>query len=292
MSPSQARPPPGVDPTKFAQRAIGRSPEEHAALERVLAERRRLRGDSGSGSGSNNNRARSRSPVPDPGQERRADLARQRRDLERREKELERRREELRFQQMVQEHEHNLEQRRLRQEQQLAAQQQRRIAAQAQAQEVVAGGPSEDAEAQALLSLSVAQRRAALLAPFGVTGPRRRAKGKSKGTGWHKRGYRDANGDMWINVKIGEECTQGQDVWEGDTLVGFVKQVQSKCRHFWVVSGADSPRIANSTAQSRSSRRLRLRVPGATGYYELGPAFPEEVPSAASHEPGRGWAER
>lgn len=226
-SSSRAQPPSSVDPAKFAQRAIGRSPEEHAALERVLAERRRRRGDGSS----SNSRARSRSPVAGPGQGR-ADLAQQRRNLERRERELERQREDLRIWQIEQEH--DLKQRRLQQERELAAQE-RRIADQVQAQQS-ASGPSADFESQALQSLPVAQRRAALLAPFGVTGVRRRAKGKSKGAGWHKRGYRDANGDMWINVKIGEENTQGQDVWEGETLVGLVEQVQSKYRRSWILS--------------------------------------------------------
>ncbi|KAG8164112.1 hypothetical protein KVR01_006030 [Diaporthe batatas] len=224
MSSSRAQPPPGVDPTKFAQRAIGRTPEEHAALERVLAARRRRRGDG------NGARARSRSPEPGPSRER-ADLAQQRRDLERRERLLAQQREDLRIRRLEQEHE--LRQRRVRQEQQLA-EQERRIAAQAhaqaqaQAQQVADDGLSEDdAERQHLLSLSVAQRRTALLTPFGFTGTRRRAKGKSKGSGWHKRGYRDSGGYMWINVKIGEENTQGQDVWEGETLAGFVSHVSS-----------------------------------------------------------------
>lgn len=219
MSSSQAQPPPGVDPTKFARRAIGRSPEEHAALERVLAERRRRRGPAERGSGSSGSgRARSRSPKSGPSEER-ADLARQRRDLERREREFERQQREHQLWLEVQEH--DLQQRRRRQEQELAAW--------AQAERVAGGLPEID-EDQALLALPVAQRRAALLAPFGVTGSRRRAKGKSKGAGWHKRGYRDDGGYMWINVKEGEECTKGQDVWEGATLADFLLQVQREYR--------------------------------------------------------------
>lgn len=179
-------------------------------------------GRSGSGS---NSRARSRSPAAGPSRQQ-ADLAQQRRELERREGELERRQQEYLLEREIQEH--DLRQRRLRQEEQLA-EQERRIAAQAlEAQRAAAAGDVSAGfdEAQALLALPVAQRRAALLSPFGVTGVRRRAKGKSKGAGWHKRGYRDALGDMWINVKIGEECTKGQDVSERETLVGFVQQVQ------------------------------------------------------------------
>lgn len=227
---SQAQPPPGVDPTKFAQRAIGRSPEEHAALERVLAERRRRRGLAAGGNGgtSSSGRERSRSPGAGPS-ETRADLAQQRRALERRERELEEQRRVHQLQMLVEKH--DLKQRRLRQEKQLAAQE-RESAAGAQAGRVVGGLPEVD-EDQALLGLSVAQRRAALLAPFGVTGVRRRAKGKSKGSGWHKRGYRDSLGDMWINVKEGEECAKGQDVWEGSTLADFVLQVQRESRDPW-----------------------------------------------------------
>ncbi|KAL2273702.1 hypothetical protein FJTKL_04156 [Diaporthe vaccinii] len=176
MSSSQAQPPPGVDPTKFARRAIGRSPEEHAALER-------------------------------------------RRALERREREFEQQQRERLLRLEAQER--DLQQRRLRQEQQLAAQG-RELA---HAQRVVGGLP-EINEDQVLLALPVAQRRAAILAPFGVTGGRRRAKGKSKGAGWHKRGYRDDGGYMWINVKEEEECTKGNDVHEGSTLAEFVRDVQ------------------------------------------------------------------
>lgn len=236
MSSSQAQPPPGVDPTKFARRAIGRSPEEHAALERVLAERRRRRGlaEGGSGGSSNSSsRARSRSPRAGPSEDR-TDLAQQRRALERREKEFE--------QQQQREHllrleiqEHDLQQRRLRQERQLAAQERELAAARAQAQRVV-GGLSEIDVDQALLALPVAQRRAAILAPFGITGGRPRAKGKSKGAGWHKRGYRDDGGYMWINAKEGEECTKGHDVHEGSTLAEFVREVQREYRYAWILS--------------------------------------------------------
>lgn len=222
MSSSQAQPPPGVDPAKFARRAIGRSPEEHAALERVLAERRRRRGPAERGSGgSSRSRARSRSPKAGPSEER-ADLAQQRRDLERREREFQQRQRKHLLWLQVQEH--DLEQRRRRQEQQLAAQKQK-LAAQAQAQRAFNGLPEID-ENQALLALPVAQRRAALLAPFGVSGRRRRAKGESKGRGWHERGYRDDGGYMWINVMEGDECYQGQDVHEDSTLADFVLQVQ------------------------------------------------------------------
>lgn len=221
---SQAQPPPGVDPTKFARRAIGRSPEEHAALERVLAERRRRRGLAEGGSGginSSNTRGRSRSPRAGPGDER-ADLAQQRRALERRERELEQQQRDHLLWLEIQEH--DLQQRRRRQERQLLAQEQE-LAARAQAHRVD-GTQSNIDEGQALLALPVAQRRAAVLAPFGVTGGRRRATGKSKGAGWHKRGYRDDGGYMWINVREGEECTKGQDVHEGSTLADFVQQVQ------------------------------------------------------------------
>lgn len=231
---SQAQPPPGVDPTKFARRAIGRSPEEHAALERVLAERRRRRGLAGGGSGgtstSSRSRARSRSPRAGPSGER-VDLAQQRRALERREREFEQQQREHLLRLRVQEH--DLEQRRRRQERQLAAQEQE-LAARAQAQQVVGGLSGIDEDQAALLALPVAQRRAALLAPFGVTGARRRAKGDSKGAGWHKKGYRDA-GDMWINVREGEECTKGQDVYEGSTLADFVLQVQREYRRHWIL---------------------------------------------------------
>lgn len=241
MSTSQAQPPPGVDPTKFARRAIGRSPEEHAALERVLAERRRRRGlaEGGSG-GSSNSRARSRSPQARPSEER-ADLAQQRRALERREREFEKQQREHLLRLEVQEH--NLQQRRLRQEQQLAAQE-RELAARAQAQRVVGGLPEID-EDQALLALPVAQRRTAILAPFGVTGGRRRAKGKSKGAGWHKRGYRDDGGYMWINVKEGEECTKGHDVHEGSTLAEFVREVQREYSNAWILSAIISKSLTD-----------------------------------------------
>lgn len=240
MSSSQAQPPPGVDPTKFARRAIGRSPEDHAALEMVLAERRRRRGQVGraSGGGSSSSRARSLSPRGEPS-DGRADLAQQRRALERRERELEQQqREQLTIQ------EHDLQQRRLRQERQFAAQE-RDLAARTQAQRVVGGLP-EIGEDQALLALPVAQRRAAILAPFGVAGGRRRAKGKSKGAGWHKRGYRDDGGYMWINVKEGEECTKGHDVHEGSTLAEFVQDVQCEYRRLWVLSAIQSTSLADS----------------------------------------------
>lgn len=268
MSSSQAQPPPGVDPTKFARRAIGRSPEEHAALERVLAERRRRRALAGGGSGgiSSSSRARSRSPRAWPSEER-AGLAQQRRALERRERELE-----------VQEH--DLQQRRRRQEQQLAAQE-RELATRAQAQRVVGGLPEID-EDQALLALPVAQRRAAILAPFGVTGGRRRAKGKSKGAGWHKRGYRDDGGYMWINVKEGEECTKGRDVYEGSTLAEFVRDVQGECRYIWVLSAIVDHSLIQLPS-CRFSRGLRLWVSSASGYYDLGPALPQEISSTAPH---------
>lgn len=226
MSSSQAQPPPGVDPTKFARRAIGRSPEEHAALERVLAERRRRRGlAEGGRCGSTGRRARSRSPRSEPSEER-ADLAQQRRDLERREREFEQ--QQRKHQLWLEIQEHDLQQRRRRQEQQLAVKE-RELAAQAQAQRAASGLPEVD-ENNDLPVLSVAQRRAAILAPFGVTGRRRPAKGKSKGAGWHKRGYRDDCGDMWINVREGEGCTKGQDVDECSTLADFVLQVQREYR--------------------------------------------------------------
>lgn len=169
--------------------------------------------------------AGSRSPKAGPSEER-ADLARQRRDLERREREFEQQQREHQLWLEIQEH--DLQQRRRRQEQQLAAQE-HELLARSQAGRVAGSLPEVD-EGQALLALPVAQRRAALLAPFGVTGGRRRAKGKSKGAGWHKRGYRDDGGYMWINVKEGEECTKGQDVWENATLADFVLQVQREYR--------------------------------------------------------------
>lgn len=228
MSSSKTQPPPGVDPAKFARRAIGRSPEEHAALERVLAERRRRRGVEEKSA-----RARSRSPAAGPSGEQ-ADLARQRRDLERREREFQHQHQQQQRERLYRlEVEERAMQQRIHRQEQLLAAQERQIAAQAQAQaqaqRFVGGSPGID-EHQALLALPVAQRRSAVLAPFGVTGARRRAKGKSKGAGWHKRGYRDDLGDMWVNVKIGEECTQGQDVYEGSTLADFVRQVQGECR--------------------------------------------------------------
>lgn len=279
MSSSQAQPPPGVDPTKFARRAIGRSPEEHAALERVLAERRRRRGLAGGGSGGSgsgsSSRARSRSPRAGPS-EGRADLAQQRRALERREREFEQQQREHLLRLEVQEH--DLQQRRLRQERQLAAQE-RELATRAQAQRVIGGLPEID-EDQALLALPVAQRRAAILAPFGVTGGRRRAKGKSKGAGWHKRGYRDDGGYMRINVKEGEECTKGRDVYEGSTLAEFVREVQGEYRYLWILS-VMAGRSLIQLPSCRFSRRLRLWVSSASGYHDLGPALPQEISSTA-----------
>lgn len=225
---SQAQPPPGVDPTKFAQRAIGRSPEEHAALERVLAERRRRRGPAEGGCGG---RARSQSPRAASSEER-ADLAQQRRALERREREFEQQQHEHLLWLRVQEH--DLQQRTRRLEQQLAAQE-RESTAHAQAQQATGGLPEVD-EDQALLARCLAQCRASMLAPFGVTCGRRPAKGKSKGAGWHKRGYRDDAGCMWINVKEGEVCTKGLDIHEGWTLAEFVRKVQREYRSLWILS--------------------------------------------------------
>lgn len=134
--------------------------------------------DSGSSS-----RARSRSPSAGPS-DGRADLAQQRRALERREREFEQQRREHLLQLEIQEH--GLRQQRRRQEEQLAARERElELAVLAQARRVASGLPEAD-EGRATQSLSVAQRRAALLAPFGVTGVRRRAKGNSKaraGTG-------------------------------------------------------------------------------------------------------------
>lgn len=277
MSSSQAQPPPGVDPIKFARRAIGRSPEEHAALERVLAERRRRRGVTDSDGSSS--RARSRSPAAGTG-EGRADLAQQRRALERREREFEQQRREHLLQLEIQEH--DLRQRRRRQEEQLAARERElELAALAQARRV-AGGRPEVNEGRTMPALSVAQRRAALLAPFGVTGVRRRAKGKSKGAGWHRRGYRDDEGYMWVNVKEGEECTKGQDVDEGSTLADFVRQVQSECRHLLDSLSRRWP-VADSISTRSVSGGLRLWVSGAAGHSGLGPSVPQEVSPTASH---------
>ncbi|KAL1855909.1 hypothetical protein Daus18300_010888 [Diaporthe australafricana] len=226
MSSSQARPPPGVDPIKFARRGIGRSPEEHAALERVLAERRRRRGATANGSGSSSRR-RSRSPAARLAEEQ-ADLARQRWALEDREWQFKQRREfawrQLERVSWLEEQQRDLN----RREEELEAQG-RQLSALPPIRRVAAGLVVEDAEidaGQALLTLPIPQRRAEMLAPFGVTGARRRAKGKSKGAGWHKRGYRDDMGDMWINVKEGDICTKGQDVSEKATLADFVRQVQ------------------------------------------------------------------
>lgn len=286
MSSSQAQPPPGVDPTKFARRAIGRSPEEHAALERVLAERRRRRGvtDSGIGGGSSS-RTRSRSPAVGPS-DGRADLAQQRRALERREREFEQQRREHLLRLEIQEH--DLLQRRRRQEEQLAARERElELAALAQARRAAGGLAEAGDEGRAMPAVSVAQRRAALLAPFRVTDVRRRAKGKSKGAGWHRRGYRDDGGYMWVNVKEGEECTKGQDIYESSTLADFVREVQSECRYLLDSLSRRRP-VADSISTRSVPRGLRLWVSGAAGYYGLGPALPQEVSSTASHRSRRG----
>lgn len=162
----------------------------------------------------------------------RADLAQQRRALERREREFEQQQHEHLLWLRVQEH--DLQQRTRRLEQQLAAHE-RESTARAQAQRVAGGLPEVD-EDQALLARSLARCRANILAPFGVTCGRRPAKGKSKGAGWHKRGYRDDAGCMWINVKEGEVCTKGLDVHEGWTLAEFVRKVQCEYRYLWILS--------------------------------------------------------
>ncbi|KAI3396837.1 hypothetical protein diail_11608 [Diaporthe ilicicola] len=234
MSSSPAQPPPGVDPIMFARRNVGRSPEEHAALERALAERRRRRGAPASDSSS---RRRSRSPAARRAEEL-ANLAQRRWALEEREQALEERVRALQeWEQALHEREQALHEREqaLHERERAFAQWleeqefELMVRRQEQDQRAVAGLVMDDAEIdpdQALLALPVAQRRAAILAPFGVTGGRPRAKGKSKGAGWHKRGYRDSLGCMWINVKVGDMCTKGQDVSERSTLAGFVQRVQ------------------------------------------------------------------
>ncbi|KAI0974150.1 hypothetical protein F4678DRAFT_400511 [Xylaria arbuscula] len=48
-----------------------------------------------------------------------------------------------------------------------------------------------------------------------------------RGAGWHRRGYR-SNGDMWINVREGSYgFTRGMDVSENSTLSQFVRSVFS-----------------------------------------------------------------
>lgn len=196
----------GVDPGVFAARAIGRSPEEHERLERMLAARRRRRDATDSG-------------LPATA----VAIAEQEGRL-RQEEEL-RRLEELR---QLEELRWGREQ--LRQQLQLRS-----------AEDIVRqrqgghGGlllpppwpPSPPWRHLPALDGSTAQRRAALLAPFGFERRRPARRRLCRGKGWHRKGWRDL-GMMWINVKAGSEYTRGQDVRQDSTLKDFVRQVQSR----------------------------------------------------------------
>ncbi|ROW18372.1 hypothetical protein VPNG_00081 [Cytospora leucostoma] len=213
-SPLQPTLRPGVDPAAFAARAIGRTPEEHEQLERMLAERRRAR------------RTGVRFPHRD------IDIAAAERESlrrqEERQREVLRRREEYHREVCRLDEERQRELRRLDELQQIeAAAEHFRANAEAHRRRADRSLPISSApEPSRPLEGSTAQRRAALLAPFGFT-RRRPAKGAScRGSGWHKKGWRFM-GEMWINVKVGGEYTRGQDVDEDLTLAGFVEQIQS-----------------------------------------------------------------
>ncbi|KAI1640841.1 hypothetical protein F4809DRAFT_637290 [Biscogniauxia mediterranea] len=54
----------------------------------------------------------------------------------------------------------------------------------------------------------------------------RAGKGKVRGAGWHRRGYRDRGGFMWINVKEGTYGpVRGREASERETMRGFVRDV-------------------------------------------------------------------
>ncbi|KAI0014485.1 hypothetical protein F4779DRAFT_13799 [Xylariaceae sp. FL0662B] len=58
-------------------------------------------------------------------------------------------------------------------------------------------------------------------------GPLNLSTRKVKGSGWHRRGWRD-HGDMWINIKEGSYgAVHGMDVNENETLANFVSSVAS-----------------------------------------------------------------
>ncbi|KAI1765479.1 hypothetical protein GGR53DRAFT_261504 [Hypoxylon sp. FL1150] len=58
-------------------------------------------------------------------------------------------------------------------------------------------------------------------------GPYNWSQRQVRGSGWHKRGWRD-RGSMWINVKQGSYgAVQGMDVNENATLARFVSDVAS-----------------------------------------------------------------
>ncbi|ROW11472.1 hypothetical protein VMCG_01164 [Cytospora schulzeri] len=183
----------GVHPAVFAARAVGRSPEEHEKLERMLAARR-ARGTSSPAVAYVRRRMNGSGDVA-------AEQEELRRQQEQEQRQLEVPRQGGRAE-----------------EEEIA-----RFRASAAPQRQCDHRPSSSPLRQALDG-SAAQRRTALLAPFGFTRGRP-AKGYARGAGWHRRGWRDM-GEMWIDVKIGSEYTEGQDVDEDLTMEGFVEQVQ------------------------------------------------------------------
>lgn len=84
---------------------------------------------------------------------------------------------------------------------------------------------------QALCEPLVAQRRGTTLV---------RAKGKNKGAGRHKRGYRDSFGCMCMNMREGVECPKGWDAHEGSTLAELVRQIRPEDQFVSLIIESDS----------------------------------------------------
>ncbi|EMR63757.1 hypothetical protein UCREL1_9284 [Eutypa lata UCREL1] len=199
------------------QRAIGRTPAEHAALETALAQRRRRR---------------QRDKQDSENEYYRVLLQRQRREQQQREQREQQEQQQQRLATYLQQQQQQQQQR----EQQMRMQagwltvrrQQSTTTTTTTGFERALQRMRDRVEAEAEVGIQGPSPPPPL--PSRVNAPRRTGRvnyssRKARGAGWHRRGYRDS-GDLWINVREGSYgSVKGRDENENETLRAFVRHV-------------------------------------------------------------------
>ncbi|KAK7755490.1 hypothetical protein SLS62_002420 [Diatrype stigma] len=229
------------------QRAVGRTPDEHAALEAALA-RRRQRRQQGKDRTARTATARQQAEV-DRSEQIRQERARHQRDRERqreREREAEAAAAKIERARIAADRKRTPVTIGWAEASRIVEQERRRnLGDRRRAVDVSAYDEEEEQEDEELQRLGGFDRAVRRLRNRETTGtaklpppPRTPGSGaprqlpygrKVRGAGWHRRGYRDL-GCMWVNVRDGSYGhTRGQDVDENETLARFVRGVF----HMW-----------------------------------------------------------
>lgn len=200
------------------QRAIGRTPAEHAALETALAQRRRRR---------------QRDKQDSENEYYRVLLQRQRREQQQREQREQQEQQQQRLATYLQQQQQQQQQREQQMRMQagwltVRRQQSTTTTTTTTGFERALERMRDRVEAEAEVGIQGPSPPPPL--PSRVNAPRRTGRvsyssRKARGAGWHRRGYRDS-GDLWINVREGSYgSVKGRDENENETLRAFVRHV-------------------------------------------------------------------